>query len=189
MSDRWRSLLLRYSAALASIMLATVLRMWLDPVLGNRAPFSTYFVAIMFAAWYGGIGPSLVAMVLGALAVDYFFIEPRGSVYLYNRVAYDVEHEAAMGLYFPVSFVIALLSESLRTGRQRTEAASAEYESSDAKCYLCLLASSGEHGAADCSAGPSPATAYAVWGTAAVNWRSWIAVVHPQLSPPQPDVL
>ena len=79
MSDRWRSLFCRYGAAVVAIILATLLRMWLDPFLENRAPFSTYFVAIMFAAWYGGIGPSLMVMVVGALAADYFFIEPRGS--------------------------------------------------------------------------------------------------------------
>ena len=66
MSDRWRSLLRRYGAALVAVVLATLLRMWLDPFLENRAPFSTYFVAIMFAAWYGGIGPSLMVMVVGA---------------------------------------------------------------------------------------------------------------------------
>jgi len=57
MSDRWRSLFCRYGAAVVAIILATLLRMWLDPFLENRAPFSTYFVAIMFAAWYGGIAP------------------------------------------------------------------------------------------------------------------------------------
>jgi PAS domain S-box-containing protein len=126
MSDRVRSLLRRYGAALMAVVLATLLRMWLDPLLESRAPFSTYFVAIMFAAWYGGIGPSLMVMVVGALAADYFFIEPRGSLYLYNWVAYDVEHEVALGLYFLVGIVIALLSESLRAGRRRTEAARAE---------------------------------------------------------------
>jgi PAS domain S-box-containing protein len=125
MSSRWRSLFNRYGVALVAVILATLLRMWLDPFLENRAPFSTYFVAIMFAAWYGGIGPSLVVMVVGALAADYFFINPRGSLYLYNWVAYDVEHEVAMVLYFLVGVVIALLSESLRAGHRRTEAARA----------------------------------------------------------------
>jgi len=67
-----------------------------------------------------------MVMVVGALAADYFFIEPRGSLYLYNWVAYDVEHEVAMVLYFLVGVVIALLSESLRAGHRRTEAARAE---------------------------------------------------------------
>ena len=126
MSGRWRSLLCRYGAALIAVILATLLRIWLDPFLGNHAPFSTYFVAIMFVAWYGGIGPSLVVMVVGSLAADYLFIEPRGSLYLYKWVGYDLEHKVAMGLYFLVGIVIALLSESLRAGRRQTEAARAE---------------------------------------------------------------
>ena len=46
----------------------------------NTAPFSAYFAAIMFTAWYGGLGPSLVALVSGAVLADYFFVEPRGSL-------------------------------------------------------------------------------------------------------------
>ena len=126
MSSRWRSAFCRYGAAFVAIILATLLRKWLDPLLENRAPFPTYFVAIMFAAWYGGIGPSLVGMVVGAVAADYFFIEPRGSVYLHKWVGYDVEQQVALGLYFLVGFVIALLSESLHAGRRRTETARAE---------------------------------------------------------------
>ena len=52
--------------------------------------------------------------------------EPRGSLYLYNWVAYDVEHQVAMGLYFLVGVVIAVLSESLRPAAAEPKQRAAE---------------------------------------------------------------
>ncbi len=118
---RQRSRLLRYGAAVIAIILATLARELLSPVLGSAAPFSAYFVAIMFTAWYGGLGPSLLALISGALLAAYLFIEPRGSFLLH-----DPEHQVSLGLYVVVGVVVALLSESLHESRRRTEAARAE---------------------------------------------------------------
>jgi PAS domain S-box-containing protein len=126
MSNRWRSLLSRYGVAFLAIVLATVLRMWLDPYLEDRAPFSTYFVAIMFTAWYGGIGPAIFCMVVGALAADYCFIEPRFSFYFQDWIGYGIENVAALALYLMVGIAIAVLSESLLAGQRRTEVARAQ---------------------------------------------------------------
>ena len=121
MASRTRDVVLRYGVAIAATVLATLLRKLLDPVLQDAAPFSAYFVAIMFTAWYGGLGPSLVALVCGALLADYWFVGPRGSLMIH-----DLEHQVSLGLYIFVGIVAALLSESLRASRRRTEAAYAE---------------------------------------------------------------
>ena len=118
---RRRSLLLRYGAAVVATVLATLLRKLLDPLLGDVSPFSAYFVAIMFTAWYGGLGPSVLALVSGALLASFLFIEPRGSFAIH-----DLEHQVSLGLYVFVGIVVALLSESLHANRRRTEAARAE---------------------------------------------------------------
>ena len=117
---RRRSLLLRYGAAVVATVLATLLRKLLDPLLGDVSPFSAYFVAIMFTAWYGGLGPSVLALVSGALLASFLFIEPRGSFAIH-----DLEHQVSLGLYVFVGVVVALLSESLHANRRRTEAAHA----------------------------------------------------------------
>ena len=70
----------------------------------------------MFAAWCGGLGPTVAAMVLGAVAADFFFIEPRGSIILLDWVAYDLEHWVSLVLYVLVGTVTAILTESLRAG-------------------------------------------------------------------------
>ena len=75
----------------------------------------------MFTAWYGGLGPSLVALVSGALLADYWFVALRGSLLIH-----DLEHQVSLGLYIFVGVVAALLSESLHASRRRTEAACAE---------------------------------------------------------------
>jgi PAS domain S-box-containing protein len=121
MSRSRRLLLWRYGVAVIATIFATLLRKLLDPVLDDTAPFTAYFVAIMFTAWYGGLGPSLVALISGGLLAAYLFIEPRGSPQIH-----DLEHQVSLGLYVFVGVVVVLLSELLHASRRRTEAARAE---------------------------------------------------------------
>ena len=112
----WRSLLIRYGTAIVATLLATLLRELLDPILEHRAPFSAYYAAVMFTAWYGGLGPSLLALVSGAVLADYFFIEPRLSLFTSN-----LEQQVSLGLFVAVGVVVAVLSESLHASRRRTK--------------------------------------------------------------------
>jgi two-component system CheB/CheR fusion protein len=107
--------------AVAAVILATLLRKLLDPVLEDTAPFTAYFVAIILTAWYGGLGPSLVALISGALLATYLFIEPRGSFLIH-----DLEHQVSLGLFIFVGVVAAWLSELRHASRRRTESARAE---------------------------------------------------------------
>ena len=107
--------------AVVATLLATLLRKLLDPILENMSPFSAYYAAVMFTAWYGGLGPSLVALVSGAVLADYLFIEPHLSLFASN-----LEHQVGLGLFVAVGVVVALLSESLHASRRRIEAARAE---------------------------------------------------------------
>lgn len=69
-----RSWVLRYGLAVVSIVLATWIRLLLDPVLGDRNPFSTILLAVLFTAWYGGLWPSLCAVIIGWPVADYFLV-------------------------------------------------------------------------------------------------------------------
>lgn len=126
MSRRWLSVLMRYGVAVVAIILATLLRKLLDPALGDASPFSAYFLALMVTAWYGGLRPTLLAVALGALAADYFFITPRGSIFFSDWVPYDREHQVAVVLYGLTGVVMGGLFESLHRSRRRIEAARAE---------------------------------------------------------------
>src|SRR5438132_390999 len=72
--------LLAYAISIGVVILATLVRLALNPLLGNRYAFATYFLAVAFAAWIGGLGPALLAILLSALAAAHFFIEPSNSL-------------------------------------------------------------------------------------------------------------
>ena len=108
-TKRRRGLCLRYGSVLVAVVLATLLRMWLDPLLGDQVPFTAYFAAIMFVAWYAGFGPSVMAIFLSVFVGSYFFAAPRGSLAIN-----DLEHQVSAGLFVVVGLFIALLSELRR---------------------------------------------------------------------------
>jgi two-component system cell cycle sensor histidine kinase/response regulator CckA len=67
---RWSaSPLQRYGYAVIAIILATIIRVELDYWFGYHHQYSAFYVAVLFVAWYGGIGPALVAIALGAVAI------------------------------------------------------------------------------------------------------------------------
>jgi PAS domain S-box-containing protein len=72
--------LLRYGGAIVAVILATLIRLAFDGLLETRLPFTTYFIAVILVASYFGLGPALLAVALGALAGDYFFIAPKNSL-------------------------------------------------------------------------------------------------------------
>ena len=116
----WRTVLSSYGIALASILVATLVRAWLDPLLGTNAPLSTYFAAVMFTACYCGLGPSLVTIIAGGLLGSYLFAEPRGSFYIY-----ELEHQITLSLYMCTGCFMAFLGDWLSkaiTKRKRAEA-------------------------------------------------------------------
>jgi C4-dicarboxylate-specific signal transduction histidine kinase len=64
-----------YGIAILSVSLALLISQW--PLLRlEAAPVSLFLCAVMITAWFGGIGPGLVATALSSLAFDYFFLPP-----------------------------------------------------------------------------------------------------------------
>jgi PAS domain S-box-containing protein len=110
-----QSWFVRYAVAVAAIALAVLLRLSLDPWLGAGAfPFVTQVVAVVTVAWYAGIGPAALALVLGALGAFAFIV---------SRA--DPSPPQAIGglvLYLVVSTACALLGESMRRARRRADA-------------------------------------------------------------------
>lgn len=101
---------LRYSVALATVTLAVFVRLLLDPVLGVQYPFATVFLAVVVTTWYGGLRPGLLAVLLGALASDFFLLPPRAGFHLAGTVA-----ETGMVLYLITGLGISLLAGSLES--------------------------------------------------------------------------
>jgi PAS domain S-box-containing protein len=110
-----------YLIAVLSTIVAVIVRMELDPVLGDQLPFPTFFIAMMFTAWYGGLGPTLLAIVLGLLAADYFFLPPRGVFGIENM--FDL---LGWMVFVVVGLTSAFLSNAQRAAQHRAERSAAE---------------------------------------------------------------
>src|ERR1700757_3485750 len=67
-----------YGAAVLSVLLALLISHW--PFLHlESAPVSLFLCAVMFSAWWGGVGPGFLATVFSALAFYYSFLPPLDS--------------------------------------------------------------------------------------------------------------
>jgi PAS domain S-box-containing protein len=80
-SAEYSSLAKRYLAAVALTVLATLLQMWIAPVLGG-ARYLILIGSIVISATYGGFGPALLAIALATFSATYFFITPNHSLLL-----------------------------------------------------------------------------------------------------------
>jgi PAS domain S-box-containing protein len=84
MSRDPRTALLHYGFAILLTALAVLIRIPLVLVLGVGVPFILFYPAVTLSAWYGGLGPGLLATVLSALAAAFLYIEPISSLTLTN---------------------------------------------------------------------------------------------------------
>jgi PAS domain S-box-containing protein len=75
----------RYALAILATVVALFLRRLLTPLLGENNPYHTMWLAIVFSAWYCGLGPSIVTAVSGMLGVWYWFLPPVGSLAIQNK--------------------------------------------------------------------------------------------------------
>jgi K+-sensing histidine kinase KdpD len=73
-SSKNRSALSRYALALLAVAVATFAHwlLTLDNV-HTYSPFIIFYPAVVFAAWYGGVGPGLVAASLSSLLGTFLF--------------------------------------------------------------------------------------------------------------------
>lgn len=111
-TNSWR----RYGVALAVTALALLLRMGLDRALIDTSPLLIFTPAVMLGAWYGGLGPGLVATAAGALACDYFLLKPNRGFDL------DPQDLPRLILFIGVGIQISWLSGALHKQRRRVEA-------------------------------------------------------------------
>jgi PAS domain S-box-containing protein len=118
-----RSPPLRYGAAVLVVAVIVLFRTALTPLMGGRSmPFTLFFPAVWFAAWFGGLRPGLLSVALSGLAGAYFFAEPTQSLLIRYH-----DDQVALLMLVIVGFGMALLSRSQQQAVQRaTQAENAE---------------------------------------------------------------
>ena len=114
-----RSAFLRYCMAVLTILLATSARLALVPVMGSQFPLLTVFFALVFAAWFGGLGPSLLALGLSLVSIP-LVLDPLGTLTIHGLPA-----QLAFGIYLPLGLAVALMGGSMRAAQLRAEASEA----------------------------------------------------------------
>jgi PAS domain S-box-containing protein len=127
MRSKPKKILLQYGAATAFTALAVLLRWLIDPWLGDYVPFSTLFGSVALAVWMGGYRPAILAAVLGFLACEWLFVEPRGRIDLSNA-------RTLIGClaYLLSCGIIIGLGEALRRGRRSLEGERVKVQESEA---------------------------------------------------------
>lgn len=125
----------RYSVAVSSVAVATLIRYLLDPVLGDAVPFIFMFPAVVLSSWYGGLGPGLVSAGLGAVAAWYLFLSPPYTFALLGSVGYS-----RLLTFVAASLLIVLLAADLHRTRRRL-AAGEKKERAQAERLRVTLAS------------------------------------------------
>jgi len=105
-----------YGVGVVLVVLAFALRWVVFGHLDTRLPFAFFLFAVMIAAWYGGLGPGMLAAAGGLLVGDYFFL-PRHGAY----AALGEAERAVITLYAVNSTLIVLLMEGLHAKIRRLE--------------------------------------------------------------------
>src|SRR5437588_2572346 len=113
----------RYTFALLATLLAFLLRLALNPLLGEYVPYITFIPAVAFCAWYCGIGPSIVSMVLAVIAAQYWFIPPVHSLRIINAA-----QVVGIVAFLSVAAVLAAMGEGRRRGEEVLLAAHGKLE-------------------------------------------------------------
>jgi PAS domain S-box-containing protein len=111
---------LRYGVAALAVGAALGLKLLFDPLITEQSPFLLLAGAVVVGAWFGGLGPGLLATVLGGLGADYFFLPPEGS-FTGPAVAFW-----PLLLFTLQGLLISSLVAALRFARKRAEQSALE---------------------------------------------------------------
>jgi len=106
--------LLRYGYAVLLTAIAGALTQLFWPLLQHH-PFTLFYAAVIITAWYGGLWPSIVSLVLCSETANYYFLPPLGNLSIATS-----EEAITMSLFALVSLLISGTIERLRAAQRRT---------------------------------------------------------------------
>jgi K+-sensing histidine kinase KdpD len=106
----------RYGLAVVLTFLALLLSLSLGQSI-QESPFSLFLAAVAVSAWYGGLGPGMLATLLGGLVCATYFLPPFASPALAT-----ITSAVRLVIFLLVAVLISSLSATLREARHRAEA-------------------------------------------------------------------
>jgi PAS domain S-box-containing protein len=116
----------RYTLAILAAVVALILRQLLTPLFGIHNPYHTAWLAVVFSAWYCGLGPAIVTTLITGMGIWYWFLWPLNSFAIQDR-------SQVFGLlgFLAFSSAIIVLGESNRRGFSARSMLAAIVESSE----------------------------------------------------------
>jgi len=103
----WRTVW-RYGLAVVSVAVALLITKSLEQYTDHTPLF---YAAIVVSAWFGGMGPGLVAVALAAIAIDYFLVPPLYTLGLGPKPI----------SFFSVFGILAVVTSWMSTKRRQAE--------------------------------------------------------------------
>jgi PAS domain S-box-containing protein len=110
----------QYGIPLIAVLVAALLRIALEPLWGARLPFFTFYPAVMLSAWCCGFRAGMLATLLSAVVIDYFWAEQ-----IFEVGGRDLGELVAIGLFTIVGFCISAACEAAHRFQRRLEATAA----------------------------------------------------------------
>src|SRR5262245_47276367 len=102
-----------YFVAVIATLLVLLARLGLERALADQARLLPFMLAVMAAAWWGGLRPGLLATFLAALVGVLYVVPPHNSLII-ERVADGLN----AALFIIVGITISFLFEELHTARR-----------------------------------------------------------------------
>lgn len=119
-----KSTFLRYGLATASVLIALAISSPLHRLTGDAAVFVLLLPAIAFSAWYCGIGPSVLAIILAAVGAWY---GPLTTVHVFTIPA--VAQSVLLLIFICCSAIVVAMAETRRRQNEKLLRAQGELES------------------------------------------------------------
>src|SRR6202040_337990 len=109
-----------YAIAILSVALAIIAAELITRFLHAEPIASLMLCAVIFAAWFGGFGPALLAIALALFAFHYYLVPPVNSfAWKHNLFAASISEVPRLILFSSTSLFIAFV---VSAQRQTTEA-------------------------------------------------------------------
>jgi diguanylate cyclase (GGDEF)-like protein len=110
-----------YGLAVGLSALALVPMMFLRPLM-EHSIFFLFVAAVAVSAMYGGLGPGLVATLLSALAINFFFLPP------YTTLLSSAEDTLRLSIFLATGLIISWLAHSHKRADDQLRARNEDLE-------------------------------------------------------------
>jgi PAS domain S-box-containing protein len=104
-----------YATAVLSVAVATIAAELITRLLHAEPIASTMLCAVIFAAWFGGFGPALLAITLALLAFHYYLLPPINSfTWKHDLFALEISEVPRLILFSITSLFVAFVISAQR---------------------------------------------------------------------------